>query len=75
MRDVAVAGILVVGEGAAGPGQGDAGLLAQLDDPGGAAVHHVDRDEVTAFGLGPGGDAAAVQFPVEGVDDRLEAGF
>src|SRR5699024_4266611 len=51
--DVAIVRVVLQREGGAGAGQRDAGLLRQLDDATGGAVHDVQGDEVAAGRAGP----------------------
>ena len=65
--DIAVLGILAIGEGGACAGHGDARLLAQGQRPLGGAGHGVQRDEVAALGPPPGGDLQRRDLPVQRV--------
>ena len=72
--DVAVVGVLAVGEGGTSAGHDHASLLGQGDRPLGGAGHGIEADEVTALGPTPGGDLKRRDLPVEGVQDRDELG-
>ena len=72
--DVAVVGILTVGEGSSRTGEDQAGLLAPGDDLLGAALHRVEGDEVAALGVGPAADAQAAQLLLQSILDDLKLG-
>src|SRR5829696_1946815 len=70
--DVAVPGILAIRESGTGACHRDARLLGQGDDSGGRLVGHIEADEVTAVGVGPGRGGELAQSLLEDGGHELE---
>src|SRR5215208_5457936 len=70
--DVAVPGILAVRESGTRACHRDARLLGQGDDSGGRLVGHIEADEVTAVGVGPGRGGELAQSLLEDGGHELE---
>ena len=69
-----VSGVVAIGIGSTGIGQGDTGLLAQLPGALGSTVHGVQADKISALGFYPFADSGRLDLLIQPLGNAAELG-